>query len=827
LLVGGSAAAVLCSSLASPAGAVVVHAPNGHVYGVAPRSGVSPASLLGSVAAQRREGASNPAFDNGNLDYHDGPVLHASAPYLIFWDPGGAVPASSRNLYERYLTDLAVDSGKATDVFGVDRQFTDATGFADEGLTFSTAAQAIDDTDPYPALGGSCVGQTDTTSPFDYPYCVTDSQLQAEVAGVIAADHLPTGIDGSAPVYLVVTPPTVNVCFDSPANQCTSNAFCSYHSSFQDSGATVVYATINEMILGPGFNPKDCQQDNKATVQEPNGDPADVKLKTISHEYDEIITDPTGGGWFDDISGNEDGDNCTFWGATVDPANGANPDAFEPTLGGSAAAGTLYNQLINGDHYYTQSVWSNGDVNCELKPSPGTITPSFAAPSVGVPGATIAFDPTASASSEGYSSVTWSFGDGASSFSAGAAAPAAVTHAYSVPGAYTVTLRLVDTRGNLATVSRQVTIVNDELPTAAFSVPTATPAAGEATSFDGTASTDPDGSVASYSWDFGDGSTAGSGESASHAYATAGTYTVTLTVTDSAGLTASVSRQVTVDEPPTAAFAMITPTPVPRRATAFNASASIDPDGSIGSYSWDFGDGSAPGSGAIASHTYAVPGAYTVMLTVTDSAGLTATTSHQVTVDEFPTAAFSVATATPAAGEATSFDGSASSDPDGSIGSYSWDFGDGSAARLGPAPSHVYSTAGEYTVTLTVTDGAGLTAATSHLLTVDAAPITGFTIVTSHPITVVASARVIGLSTLTNRSGSFLLVRVSGPGELTVNGNRHRIPRAETAKLKLRLTAGQRRQLHRRHKLRLEVKLTFVPTAGSPWEKTEVVTLHS
>jgi PKD repeat protein len=67
-----------------------------------------------------------------------------------------------------------------------------------------------------------------------------------------------------------------------------------------------------------------------------------------------------------------------------------------------------------------------------------------------------------------------------------------------------------------------------------------------AASFDGAGSSDPDGTVASYSWDFGDGTAAGSGVAPSHTYAAAGTFQVKLTVTDNQGGTGSVTQPVTV-----------------------------------------------------------------------------------------------------------------------------------------------------------------------------------------------------------------------------------------------------------------------------------------
>lgn len=70
------------------------------------------------------------------------------------------------------------------------------------------------------------------------------------------------------------------------------------------------------------------------------------------------------------------------------------------------------------------------------------------------------------------------------------------------------------------------------------------------------------------------------------------------------------------------------------------------------------------------------------------------------------------------AGESVSFNGSASSDPDGTIQSYDWSFGDGTPNQSGVTVSHTYSSAGQYSVTLTVTDNAGATASDSLIVTV-------------------------------------------------------------------------------------------------------------
>lgn len=175
----------------------------------------------------------------------------------------------------------------------------------------------------------------------------------------------------------------------------------------------------------------------------------------------------------------------------------------------------------------------------------------------------------------------------------------------------------------------------NQAPTASF---TATPATGTApltVAFDASASTDPDGTIAAYAWAFGDNST-GSGRTASHTFATAGTYSVRLTVTDNAGATASTTRDVTVtsapppvNQPPVAAFSATPLSGVAPLSVSFDAGASTDPDGTIASYAWTFGDNTT-GTGRTVSHTYANVGTYTAQLTVTDNVGATAATSAEI-----------------------------------------------------------------------------------------------------------------------------------------------------------------------------------------------------
>jgi PKD repeat protein/uncharacterized protein YraI len=379
--------------------------------------------------------------------------------------------------------------------------------------------------------------------------------------------------------------------------------------------------------------------------------------------------------------------------------------------------------------YYERGGAAQIAVNWSRKQEPANQPPQAVpgGPYIADEGSSIALDGSGSKDPDGsIVRFEWDFNYDGRTFIVGALGEKTSMRYADGPATLTIALRVTDDKGANQIATAQVKVDN-VAPTVEAGGPY-TGRANSPISMAGTA-TDP-GSIDQaglvYTWDFGDG-TQGSGPIVGHSYATPGDYVVKLTVTDKDGTQGSDTATVqviAVDQPPTAVISGPTQRLV-GEPLIFSGSGSSDSDGTIVSYAWLFGDGTS-GDEVNVTHSYGAPGSYQVRLTVTDNTRITAQATHTVQVNEPapvnqpPTAVIS-GSATAAVGQTVQFDGSESSDSDGGIVSYAWDFGDGGTGS-GITVTHVYTGAGTYQVVLMVTDDGGLTANATHSVRIEPEP---------------------------------------------------------------------------------------------------------
>jgi PKD repeat protein len=194
--------------------------------------------------------------------------------------------------------------------------------------------------------------------------------------------------------------------------------------------------------------------------------------------------------------------------------------------------------------------------------------------------------------------------------------------------------------------------------------------------------------------------------------------------------------------------------------------ASTDTDGSVVAWNWNFGDGSSS-TLQNPTKTYASAGTYTVTLTVTDDDGDTASKSQNVTVTDGgttnnpPSVGFSFST-----NDLTATFTDQSSDTDGSVVDWNWNFGDGGTSTA-QNTSHTYFTGGTYTVTLTVTDDDGATDTTSKSVTVTTSQTSDINLQAT--LRKVRGVRYVDL-TWSGAEGTNISIKVNG-STLTTTGN--------------------------------------------------------
>jgi PGF-pre-PGF domain-containing protein len=346
---------------------------------------------------------------------------------------------------------------------------------------------------------------------------------------------------------------------------------------------------------------------------------------------------------------------------------------------------------------YTVTLWASNDITSnntanyitvKEKPVVPVVVASFNANvTSGKAPLTVRFEDSSSGDPTAWK---WDFGDGTSSTVQNP------VHTYTAAGTYSVTLTAINGAVN-NTAKKDDYITAGNGPKASF---TASPLEGEApltVKFTDTST----GSVTSWLWEFGDGSTSTS-KNPSHKYSAAGTYSVKLTVTnsfDSSTSAPSFIHAYSIADPVANFTSDTTSGTVPLTVQFTDLSL----NGPV-AWEWDFNsDGTIDSTAQNPVHTYTSAGTYSVTLSaVNGTARNDMTKSNYIKAGGAPAASFSVSPQEGNAPLTVQFTDTST----GNVTSWLWDFGDGNNSTS-QSPTHIYSSSGKYTARLTVTNAFG------------------------------------------------------------------------------------------------------------------------
>ena len=342
----------------------------------------------------------------------------------------------------------------------------------------------------------------------------------------------------------------------------------------------------------------------------------------------------------------------------------ATPGHYRVSLSVTDDGGNIDTQVLEIDVAAAASAGSTSPEASAEPASPATPTTPTTPPSAAVTrppvadfaytpvsptaGRPVAFDAAASVDFDGaIVRFAWDFdADGESD-----AEGMTTSWTFASAGSYDVALTVTDAAGMSDTVLYNVDVAgvpgispaSPDALSAHFVYAPAVPRAEEVVRFDGTVSVSTTGGILEYAWDFdGNGTSDGDGPISEWIFPAAGSYPVTLTVLAPGGQSDSLTLSVPVltadaaaagGQPPIAAMQYVPANPEAGDPVMFNATASVDLDGRIAAYAWDFdADGLIDSTEAIAVHSFLQAGTFDVRLTVFDDAGNSDTVSASIVV---------------------------------------------------------------------------------------------------------------------------------------------------------------------------------------------------
>jgi len=326
-------------------------------------------------------------------------------------------------------------------------------------------------------------------------------------------------------------------------------------------------------------------------------------------------------------------------------------------------------------------------------------------------GELVNFDASSSTASEGSTIVSyeWNFNDGMGYVDRGPE----TSYTFDSEGEYTVRLKVTDSVEGI-NIDKIIVYAGNAPPIPSFKYSPDSPSYIDFIQFNDT-STDADGQVRAWLWDFGDGYTS-TEQSPNHTYVLKGIYDIKFTAIDNDGMNKTVTLPFEVENKvPYADYSFSPDQPLRSNEIKFY-DESVDYENSVMKYYWDFGDGSNS-SERNPTHTFTDFEIYRVIHEVEDEDGNKDTREINITIENTsPVADFTLSTMTPKAGQVIQYIDT-SNDPEKSELTYQWNFGDGQLSHESK-PTHVYMSSGLYDIRLNVTDDEGLSNTKSIVISV-------------------------------------------------------------------------------------------------------------